>query len=706
RFLNWDLPYAALVRRLGGHVQDHPSPFSPGPPTPDYIAVGLHDHPSPDPREAMSPTAQLVDKKVLIDRAHLLLSGRDRELMKQLTRDERRTAATWLHDGWMFSFMTTKYWGKGPRHWNPSLIHFKTFAGVIESSFEDNSGDSMGAVVVQSPSTIPPVVDPPTQLCRWSIHYKATIKYDPIPEQDTDIEAHSADQFDVEDESTWPKWEPYQDLSKTLAEASRDNSFTTIKCQDLPLAADKLVNTAAECESDTEVEAIGFAIMSRNTDVLLDLLDAVRYNDRALRDISPFHLAARFLDGAKACCNVMSLLVRSLDDDCSIGVNYTDKSGLTVLDTLFISILRSHSSITPDMLGGSFASDKSHFDGGDVDVCGRWDADSPCIRHLHVTGEATIPTGWKHMFCHTSVQAVYHCITTIFVVDWRPDINTVSGLFRRRCKGCGLELALGPIHALVFISYHLANSGLPGETLFGMLACLVCLITFRADPSLSLEISIPAILGIEEAAECQHRAFNAAELAAAVPEYIISAWTSEVQLGWSAIVQLLRHQVKHAQGSTSTATKTSKDHSQASFNKSWDASKGIGGYCHHNIHSYELLSHRKYVKCGDKQVGMIWAAIQVELLTYRRLKEDDPWLSPFFNMQDVLKGLQDHDGQGLQLLVNSRGEDMFTPFSRCGLFLWSDHPGCVRGEEACSSYCGNLDDWKRTSFIESRSWKF
>lgn len=40
----------------------------------------------------MSPTTQLVHKKVLMDRAQLLLAGSDMDLMKQMSRDQRRWA--------------------------------------------------------------------------------------------------------------------------------------------------------------------------------------------------------------------------------------------------------------------------------------------------------------------------------------------------------------------------------------------------------------------------------------------------------------------------------------------------------------------------------------------------------------------------------------------------------------------------------------
>ncbi|KAI3396154.1 hypothetical protein diail_417 [Diaporthe ilicicola] len=45
--------------------------------------------------------------------------------MKHMSSDERRLTANWLHDFWMFSFVTTKYWGKGPKDWTLPLINAK-----------------------------------------------------------------------------------------------------------------------------------------------------------------------------------------------------------------------------------------------------------------------------------------------------------------------------------------------------------------------------------------------------------------------------------------------------------------------------------------------------------------------------------------------------------------------------------------------------
>lgn len=618
----------------------------------------------------------------------------------------------------MFSFVTTKYWGKGPKNWDLRLINFKTFAGIINNSSPSHQGGLRELELAQSPYMVAVGVDAPTRLCKWSIHYKENLEceanYSPpkSPTQD------GGDRFDIEDESTWREWddEPGRDLPSTITQGLQDNAFTRVQVEELPLAADRIVDTISRSPNDASVEAFGFAIMSRNLEALDDLLQEDHMSWEALRAISPFHLAAKFLDGSGRCCGVMHALVHELEDENSIGINYMDNSGLTVLDTLFVSILRSHSSITPLILGGSFATAGSHFEGGDVDICGRWDADSPCVRQLHATGEATIPDEWKHMFCHTSVQAVCHCMTAIFMCPWGPNINTASGLFQRRCLSCGLELELGPLHALVFVAFHLANSGMPGETLFGMLACCVCLLTLRADPCSAVEVSIPAVLGIGEMVECQHRPLNASELASAVPDNVVSAWACEVQLGWQAIKALLSHSVTQAQASK-VNTAGNFDHGLTSVPRNVaynyedrdegdDGSDNDDDQCPHVIHEREKNDEfgRNVIKCGDKLLGTIWAAIQVELLTYRRLREEDPWLSAMFDMRHVIEGLQTTTDLVLRRLMGTRGEGAVQEFSHCGLFLEADDPGCIRREEACGVYFANLDDWERTRFIGARNY--
>lgn len=496
------------------------------------------------------------------------------------------------------------------------------------------------------------------------------------------------DAFDIEDEFSWPAWDIIgagHDLATSLSDSLQNHGFTTIQDQELPLASHAVVDVATKSPNEVKREAVAFSIMARNLNVLNDLVNE-DYKTVELKEIFQFHLTTTFMDGSRTCCGIIWHLLNFLDDEDSISANYVDQNDMTVLDSLFASILRSHTNITPDILQPIILGITKHrrFPGADVDICSRWDADSPCIRHLHAPGEVHIPPKWKHMFCHTSVQAVCHTITAIFMYFWRPNINTHSGLFRRRCA-CGLQLTLGPLHALVFTAFHLSQSGLPGETLFGMVACLVCLLTVRADPLLAVDVSVEAILMCETPSECRHRRLNAAELARCIPEYVVNSWTQDVQLGWRTFVEILdyavgsRFEVLHSPTRPST--------------------------CGHLIHQREAYTEVQYVRCEGDSLGMIWAAIQVELLTYRRLKENDPWISPYFDLHDVLQGLEDSDNDAMQRLVQSHGAQGIKEFSKCGLFEGGlyEWGGCARREQACITYFANLDDWKRTTFIPERT---
>ncbi|KAI7781227.1 hypothetical protein LA080_014886 [Diaporthe eres] len=381
-FFSRNLPYSALFRTPRGHAHNTPSPQCNGPPTPTYLAVSSPQD-DPSPQEGMSPTTQLVHKKVLMDRAQLLLDGRDLDLMKQMSRDERRATVNWLHDFWMFSFVTTKYWGKGPKNWTLPLINFKTLAGVIDGSTGQQLSGSQELNFFQSNLVATGGIDPPAQLCNWSIHINyASFHYEPIDPQPSSPASNDGDQFDVEDESTWREWndQPGRDLTSTITQGLQANAFTTHQAEDVPIAIDQIVNIVCGSMKDAKVEAIGFAMMARNVDALSELVPGRDFNLQALRDINPCHLAAKFLDGSKTCCGVMSELLFHSRDETSIGVNYTDNLGLTVLDTLFITILRSHSSASSLVLGQFLSVSDSNFEGVDVDICGRWDADSPCRR--------------------------------------------------------------------------------------------------------------------------------------------------------------------------------------------------------------------------------------------------------------------------------------------------------------------------------------
>ena len=52
------------------------------------------------------------------------------------------------------------------------------------------------------------------------------------------------------------------------------------------------------------------------------------------------------------------------------------------------------------------------------------------------------------------------------------------------------------------VAFHLSVSGCPGESLFGILACLIYLLGLGANPCLRADISLAVLVGAEEPTDC------------------------------------------------------------------------------------------------------------------------------------------------------------------------------------------------------------
>lgn len=282
--------------------------------------------------------------------------------------------------------------------------------------------------------------------------------------------------------------------------------------------------------------------MARNLDLVDDMLEHINGSeDFTLHELFPLHLAASYLDGSKTCCTLFDRIVLRMPwGNASVRKLYVNHLNHTVLDNLMIAILKAHTSCTPVLVDEAFKNE-CRFVGEEVDICGRWDADSDCIRHLQASGSPTIPQNWKHMFCHTSVQVITHCIGTLFSPHWGPNINTSSGLFLKRCRNetCGLKLQLRPLHTLVVTAVYLARLGSNGENLFGMVACLLCLLGKGANPLLKAHISVKALLSSDDSQECSHSELDPLELAQRVPQDLISKWPQERIIGWKIFCAVL-----------------------------------------------------------------------------------------------------------------------------------------------------------------------
>ena len=87
------------------------------------------------------------------------------------------------------------------------------------------------------------------------------------------------------------------------------------------------------------------------------------------------------------------------------------------------------------------------------------------------------------------------------------------------------------IRDLLELAFYLAQLGMPGETLFGALAMMTCLIALGADVSTKADISVEEILRSSDAGECRHKMLSPLELIKAIPGGVIEACLHRVLLG-------------------------------------------------------------------------------------------------------------------------------------------------------------------------------
>ena len=158
------------------------------------------------------------------------------------------------------------------------------------------------------------------------------------------------------------------------------NSFSNIKTEDLPIAVPQVTKASRRSNRQFLAEACGFSIMARNLDLVSSI--GAQFSPKELSRLYPLHLATSFLDGSKSCCNIIGEVLSSGTDYMRLETN---RAGHTVLDSLMITILKSHTSMSAGAVDDSLR-DERHFPGEEVDICGRWDADSSCFRALIATG--------------------------------------------------------------------------------------------------------------------------------------------------------------------------------------------------------------------------------------------------------------------------------------------------------------------------------
>jgi len=624
--------------------------------------------------------------------------------------------STWLYQYRYFAFVTAQEWGKGPLQWTAELLNFAEY------------GTARPASLTNTPHNNPPSGTPglrhtvhgPPSTCRWSIH--------------VDVENVIGDALPEDDPSgnDWSQQNLSEPIEERLVGALLSNSFSDVTEAQLPVPVSKLAKAAQRSPSDLLLESLGFAIMGRSIELVQSCLDKAEEQMIDIGTIHPLHIATSYLDGGKTCCLIVDRLCRFLVVQRYYKDCITNEHGHTVLDNLFLSVLRSHSSAPLSVVEGSLG-ERARYAGSEVDICGRWSADSHCYRSLLASGERAIPSTWKHKFCHTSIQAVWH---TIFILyGTLPMLATEqSGLFRHTCPNpsCHRRMQLGPLHALVVVAMFLATYGCADEDLFGIIACYLCMTQAGVDPLEEACLSVPQILGFQTDDICIHAEMTPSELATQLREKMSSfTFGNTVTTGWNCLVTIMRIAESAGRRQTRMTSPGSNDSDSNSIVGD-EGSLGIADEnnlivadeeamdceqdeLHLDYQEEHALSRIEFggecYECEDRAydgdlllclhnsgLGHAWAAIQAELSNYRPLDESDKWSSPYFSVEGLLQSLTINGPIGIAY-INNR---MLKPYCGCGRYLEAEFLPLRQDmfTEHSSNMDGSREAWERTSFID------
>ena len=499
---------------------------------------------------------------------------------------------------------------------------------------------------------------------------------------------------DPKDEKSWTDWPEaweHPPFEERLTQNLASNDFTNLPLDELSLATKHVAQAAQSSPGQMLKESLGFSIMGGNIKLVTELLIKILKANDDLSDMYPAHMAANYLNGAKLCCNIFAeVTYRCFRERGS----YVNENGHTVLDSLMQVILKAHSNCSPADVDDTLK-DEIRFVGEEIDICGRWEADSDCYRKLLASGSVRVPFSWKHKFCHTSAQAITHCIHSIARYGV---LDTPSGLFLKHCSHCGHKLQLGPLHTLVFIAWLITRSGCEGEDLFGILACLLSLLSNGVSPLKPAHVSVGALLNLDEPSFCNHQEMRPSAFADKVAAIALDSGSEVARPGWRIICEVLRLAEKE-----NDLQPPWHEYFEYNFRFTYDEKRQLYQKGHLNPSQDNiLLGYREgcTVFCSrpfgqDRYLGHLWAAVKTELLNYRRLDAGDPWVSSYFSMERLLYNLENDTAITVGFFENQ----MIRPHCVCGNFADSLGLGRYVREKCSEYYFANLDDWHRTSFI-------
>jgi hypothetical protein len=454
-----------------------------------------------------------------------------------------------------------------------------------------------------------------------------------------------------------------------------------------------IARAAERSPKELLLEALGFSIMSRNLDQIKDTTMKMEEDNIDYLSLYPLHMAMNYLDGSKTCCDILTWLVTRLTGP-QLRETFVNELGHTFWDTLMVTILKSHSSTRPSIVDEAWREAK-RFPGEEVDICGRWDADSPAVRHLLASGNCSTPLAWKHKFCHTSIQAICHSITMMSHLRLNPVLDEAqSGLYIRRCFHCGVKLQPQTLHSLVITAYHLANNSCQDEDLFGILACLLCFVAGDIDIQRTAVISVTALMeGDDAEGQCDHEELTAASLAERISLHqTVRAWTETLQLGWAVfcgVLRLCENADMRAVAEESDNLMRVESLSDRGYDPLYEREdRENDGYMETDLRPAEVcdgqmnIGTRTRYSCPkhdssedeyeagplcfrmQPDLASLWAATQAEMLVHRRLEETMRWTSLNFSMETLRNQLANN----VPLSVGYHNEALLKLHCPCGRF--------------------------------------
>jgi hypothetical protein len=341
--------------------------------------------------------------------------------------------------------------------------------------------------------------------------------------------------------------------------------------------------------------------------------------------------------------------------------------------------LKGHTSITPGIANNGWRN-QSRFAGDEIDICGRWAPDSNELATVLASGVGGIPLEWKHKFCHTSVQVILHCIQAAEFHG--ADLNTSSGLYLKFCFSCGSKLQLQPLHTLIFTAFQLAQFGRTGEDLFGIIACLLCLLQLGVDPSRKSTTSTTILLDQAQDKTCCHSEMTPLQLADSLGLMFSDTWPTKLQVGWKIICHLLglgeaerdKWELRHPDSASGVAAQVLETSEKIGDATESATSNGYQIGCDDCIWGEGFFGNNKYL-------GHIWAAVQTEILTHRRRQDGDHWMSENFDM-DALLGSLELDSE---LAIGFVKRGVMKEYCSCGSFTDIPWPNLSLGKQVTAS---------------------